>query len=253
MQPEMILIYITAFIFGLVIGSFVNVLIYRIPKKENIVTKHSHCMVCEHKLGWYDLVPLFSWLFLRGRCRYCKAKLSIQYPLVEFINGAGYLLIFILCGINITSVCYSIAFSMLVAISVIDWRTYEIPIGLNITIFVMGVINAAVNYNNILNYLIGMVCVSLFLLLLYMVTGGRGIGGGDIKLMAVAGLLLGWKNIILALVLGCIIGSIIHLTLMKVSNKGRVLAFGPYLSAGIVIAMLWGNRIVEWYVRIIFG
>ena len=248
-----ILIYITAFVFGIVIGSFVNVLIYRIPLNENIVTEHSHCMKCNHKLAWYDLVPLFSWVFLKGKCRYCKEKISIQYPLVELINGIGYVLIFLLCGINITSMLYAICFSMLVALSVIDWNTYEIPFGINVTIFVLGVINAAIHYNNIVYYLIGMACVSLFLLFLYIITGGRGIGGGDIKLMAAAGLLLGWKHIILALVLGCIIGSIIHIILMKVCDKGRMLAFGPYLSVGIVISMLCGEQLLNWYTGILFG
>ena len=133
-QGMRITVYILSFIFGIVIGSFVNVLIYRLPAHENIATEHSHCMSCNHKLRWYDLFPLFSWLFLRGKCRYCKAKISVQYPLVELINGIGYALIFILNGINVTSVCYALSFSMLVALSVIDWRTYEIPFGLNLSL-----------------------------------------------------------------------------------------------------------------------
>lgn len=244
------IIYIIVFIFGTVIGSFVNVLIYRLPKKENIVTTNSHCMSCNHKLAWYDLFPLFSYIFLGGKCRYCRTKLSVQYPLIELINGAGYVLIFVFNGINVTSGCYAIAFSMLVALSVIDWRTYEIPVGLNIAILVCGAVNLAFNYRNFLYYLIGMVCVSGFLYLLYLFTGGRGIGGGDIKLMFAAGLLLGWKHIILALILGCIIGSVIHIILMKVCDKGRMLAFGPYLSVGITISMLCGDQFLNWYLGI---
>uniref|UniRef100_UPI004025665D prepilin peptidase n=1 Tax=Eshraghiella crossota TaxID=45851 RepID=UPI004025665D len=125
-----------------------------------------------------------------------------------------------------------------------------IPFGLNIAILVFGIINMAFNYKNFLYYLIGMVCVSGFLLLLYLITKGRGIGGGDIKLMAAAGLLLGWKHIILALILGCIIGSVIHIILMKVSDKGRMLEFVPYLSVGIVISMLCGDRLLSWYLGI---
>lgn len=247
MRTEFIPIYITVFIFGLVIGSFVNVLIYRLPKHENFVTVNSHCMSCNHRLKWYDLVPLFSWIFLKGRCRYCGTSISKQYPIIEAINGAGYLLIFLINGISVASGCYCIAFSMLVALSVIDFRTYEIPLGLNITIAVCGIVNAAFDFDNIFYYLIGMVCVSGFLLLLFLVTKGRGIGGGDIKLMAAAGLLLGWKHIIIALIIGCVVGSIIHIILMKVSDKSRMLSFGPYLSVGIFIAMLWGNEIIAWY------
>lgn len=249
-QGLRIFIYILTFVFGIVIGSFVNVLIYRLPAHENIATENSHCMSCNHKLNWYDLFPLFSWIFLGGKCRYCKAKISVQYPLVELINGIGYALIFLCNGINVTSGCYAIAFSMLVALSVIDWRTYEIPFGLNIAILVCGIINLAFNYHDFLYYLIGMVSVSGFLYILYLLTGGRGIGGGDIKLMFAAGLLLGWKHIILALILGCIIGSIVHIILMKVCDKGRMLAFGPYLSVGITISMLCGNQLLNWYLGI---
>lgn len=253
MQAEILLIlYIMIFVFGIVIGSFVNVLIYRLPKNENIATKQSHCMNCGHKLKWYDLVPLFSWLFLRGKCRYCKDKISIQYPLVELINGIGYVLIFVVCGLNLSSILYSLCFSMLVAITVIDWRTYEIPLGLNIVILTLGIIQCILDYGNWKLYLIGMVSVSGFLFLLFVITGGRGIGGGDIKLMFAAGLLLGWKKIILALIIGCILGSIIHLILMKVSKKGRMLAFGPYLSAGILLAILFGEQLISLYIGTLF-
>ncbi|MGN0373890.1 MAG: prepilin peptidase [Butyrivibrio sp.] len=255
MQAEILLyimMYVLIFIFGTVVGSFVNVLIYRLPKKENIVVVNSHCMSCGHRLKWYDLVPLFSWMFLRGRCRYCGSKVSVQYPLVEAINGFGYVLIFLICGMNLSSILYVLCFSMLVAISVIDWRTYEIPFGLNVTIFVLGIIQCAVDYRNWPLYLIGMVGVSGFLLLLFIITGGRGIGGGDIKLMFAAGLLIGWKKSILALILGCIIGSVIHLILMKVSKKGRMLAFGPYLSAGILLAILFGDQLINRYMELFY-
>lgn len=246
------MLYIIIFIYGIVIGSFVNVLIYRLPLHENITTEHSHCMSCGHRLRWYDLVPLFSWVFLKGKCRYCKTKISAQYPVIEAVNGFGYVLIFLMNGLNFTSILYVLCFSMLTAITVIDWRTYEIPLGLNITILVLGAIHLALDYHNFLYYLIGMVSVSGFLFLLFIITGGRGIGGGDIKLMFAAGLLLGWKHIILALVIGCIIGSIVHLTLMRIKGKGRVLAFGPYLSIGIFTVMLFGDQILNWYIGLLF-
>ena len=253
MQAEILLIlYIVIFIYGIMIGSFVNVLIYRIPKRENIAIEHSHCMNCGHRLRWYDLVPLFSWVFLGGKCRYCKSKISIQYPLVEFINGVGYVLIFVMCGLNLSSILYSLCFSMLVAITVIDWRTYEIPLGLNIVILTLGVIQCILDYGNWKLYLIGMVSVSGFLFLLLLITAGRGMGDGDVKLMFAAGLLLGWKKIILALIIGCILGSIIHLILMKVSKKGRMLAFGPYLSAGILLAILFGDQLISLYIGTLF-
>jgi len=270
MLVEIILIHIFIFIFGTLIGSFTNVLIYRLPKHENFVTEASHCMSCGHRLKWYDLVPLFSWLFLGGKCRYCKTKISGQYPLVEAANGIGYVLIFLVGGHDsLTSILYCIlhclCFSILLTISVIDARTYEIPVGLNIAIGILGIIHLIIYitldvgpervsiYEHFYDYLIGAVCVSGFLLLLFIITGGRGIGGGDIKLMAAAGLLLGWKHIIPALMFGAILGSIIHIILMKVSDKDRKLAFGPYLSAGIVIMILVGDRLIDWYTALIWG
>ena len=237
------------FLYGIVIGSFLNVLIYRIPKKENIVTTRSHCMNCGYQLKWYDLVPLFSYLALGGRCRKCKAHISVQYPVIEALNGVLYLLVFWKYGMSVDSLVYCLLFSALLALSVIDFRTYEIPVGFNLFILALGLIHGAFHYTQWLDFLIGFLCVSVFLLILYYATGGRAIGGGDVKLMAVCGLLLGWELIIFAFLLGCIIGSVIHLIRMKVSGEGHVLAMGPYLSAGVAIAVLWGNEFLQWYLN----
>ena len=163
------------------------------------------------------------------------------------MNGIGYVLIFVINDINIDSILLCLFFSALVVLSVIDWRTYEIPIGVNITILVLGVLRSALDYHNIVSHLIGLVCVSAFLLLIGIISGGRAMGGGDVKLMAAAGLFLGWREVTLGFFLGCIIGSIIHLLLMKFAHKGRQLAFGPYLSAGMIIAMLFGDNLIKWY------
>lgn len=242
-----ILLYIMIFLFGIVIGSFLNVCIYRIPKKENIVKIRSHCMECNYQLKWYDLIPLFSYLVLGGRCRKCKTKLSVQYPLVEFMNGLLYILVVSVNGLSIESLLYCLMFSALVTLSVIDFRTYEIPLGINLFILTLGLIRVAIDYQNFLDYLIGFLSVSGFLYLLFLVTKGRGIGGGDIKLMAVSGLMIGWKCNLLALAFGCIIGSVIHIIRMKVSKEDHVLALGPYLSVGIMIAALWGEELLQWY------
>lgn len=246
-----ILLYIMIFLFGIVIGSFLNVCIYRIPKKENIVKIRSHCMECNYQLKWYDLVPLFSYLCLGGRCRKCKTKLSVQYPLVELLNGLLYVLVVAVNGLTIESLLYCLMFSALVTLSVIDFRTYEIPLGINLFILTLGLIRVALDYQNFLNYLIGFLSVSGFLYLLFLLTKGRGIGGGDIKLMAVSGLMIGWKCNLLALAFGCIIGSVIHVIRMKVSKEDHVLALGPYLSVGIMIAALWGYDLIEWYFAVI--
>ena len=157
-----ILLYIVVFLYGIVIGSFLNVLIYRIPKKENIVTTRSHCMNCGYQLKWYDLVPLFSYLTLGGRCRKCKAHISAQYPVIEALNGVLYLIVFWKYGMSVDSLVYCLLFSALLALSVIDFRTYEIPVGFNLFILALGLIHGIFHYTQWLDFLIGFLCVSVF-------------------------------------------------------------------------------------------
>ena len=246
-----IFLYIIIIFYGIVIGSFLNVCIYRIPKKENIVTKRSHCMSCGHQLQWYELVPLFSYLFLNGRCKNCKKKISVQYPLVEAVNGILYVIIFMYNGINVDSLLYCLLTSALLVLSIIDFRTYEIPLGINIFIITLGFIRCAYDYSNFLSHIIGFFAVSVFLYLIIIVTKGRGIGGGDMKLMAASGLLLGWKLVILSFLIGCILGAVIHIIRMKVSKCDHVLAMGPYLSMGIFLSMLFGNQMINWYLSLL--
>ncbi len=246
-----IMLYIVIFLYGIVIGSFLNVVIYRAPKKENMVTTRSHCMSCGYQLAWYDLIPLFSWLALGGKCRKCKTRISVQYPLIEGLNGLLYLAVFARYELSIDSLLYCLLFSALLALSVIDFRTYEIPVGFNYFILALGLVRVATDWNNWLDYLIGLISVSAVLYVLYIVSGGTAIGGGDVKLMAATGLLLGWKKNIFAFVLGCILGSVIHLIRMKVSKEGHQLAMGPYLAAGVAVSALWGDLFINWYIHII--
>lgn len=242
-----VIFYIMVFLFGIVIGSFLNVCILRIPIKESIAKDRSHCMSCGYQLKWYDLVPLFSYIFLRGKCRKCRAHISIQYPLVEALNGVLYVLVFFINGWSIDSMIYCLFTSALIVLSVIDFRTYEIPFGINLFILTLGLIHLVIHLGDWVNHLIGLVCVSGFLWILYQLSAGRAIGGGDIKLMAAAGLLLGWKMIILAFFLGCVLGSVIHIARMKISRESHVLAMGPYLAAGCFLALLWGVPFLNWY------
>lgn len=251
-MTEYTFFYTLVFLYGIMIGSFLNVCILRIPAGESIVTGRSHCDQCKKPIRWYDLIPVISYLILRGRCRYCKTKLSIQYPMIEALNGILYVLVFYCYGFQYLSVMYCLLISALLVLSVIDLRTNTIPFGINIVIFVIGLIRLVMDYNHFTNYLIGFVSVSGFLYLVYLITKGRGMGGGDIKLMAAAGLVLGWQLIILSLFLGCLYGSLIHPIRMKVSGQGRVLAFGPYLSAGIITSIYYGSQMINWYLSNFF-
>ena len=234
-------------VFGLCVGSFLNVLIYRIPKGEEFVKTPSHCMTCGHNLSWYENIPLISWLLQGCKCRACGVKLSAQYPIVEALNGAMWLLTGLLYrGDWLTVGLYCVLFSMLLVLSVIDWRTFTIPNGINLVIFLLGVVRLITDLDHWVSYVIGLVSVSLVFLLMHLATHGNGLGMGDVKLVAGAGLLLGWSSMLLAVVIGSLSGAIIHSVRMR-RGADRKLAFGPYLAAGIWIAALGGQQIVDAY------
>lgn len=245
-------IFILLFVLGCCVGSFCNVLIYRIPKEEEFVKTPSHCMSCGHELKWFELIPVVSWLLQKGKCRACGVKLSAQYPVVEALNGIMWLLTGILFrGDWLTVALYSVLWSMLMVLSVIDWRTFIIPNGINLVIFLLGVVRLVTDLGNWREYLIGMVSVALVFFLLHLATGGQGLGMGDVKLVAGAGLLLGWPKMLLAVLIGSLGGALIHMARMK-RGADRKLAFGPYLAAGIWLAALVGQPIINGYLSL-FG
>lgn len=243
----MILILPLVFIYGILVGSFLNVCIYRIPKHESIVTTPSHCMSCGYGLKWYDLVPVFSWLCLRGKCRKCKAPISVQYPIIEALNGILWVVVIAVCGMTVEGVLYCLFTSALIVLSVIDFRTYEIPFGINVFIAVLGAIRLVTDLSGWFLYVLGMVLVSGIFYIAYLVTKGRGMGGGDIKLMAAAGLLLGAPKVFLAMIVGCALAVVIHSIRMKVSGVEHKLAFGPYLAVGLFLSAVAGEPVISWY------
>ena len=247
-----IFLYIVIFLYGIVIGSFLNVLIFRIPKKENIV-QSSHCMSCGRKLGWRDMVPVFSYIMLRGRCRQCGAKISIQYPLIEALNGVLYVIVFMANGFTFSSVLYCLMTSALIVITVIDERTFRIPVSQNLFLGLLGIIMTVYDYRHIVSHLIGAFCVSLFLYGLYYFSSGKAIGGGDIKLMFAAGFLLGWKATVVGFFIGLILGGIYGVICLVRRSHGKNdhFAFGPFLSVGLAIALFCGNIIMNHYIDFI--
>lgn len=245
-------VLIMIFLLGLCVGSFCNVLILRIPREEEFVKTPSHCMTCGHELAWYELIPLVSWLIQGGKCRACGVKLSAQYPLVEALNGLMWLAAgLVFRGDWLTVALYCILFSMLLVLSVIDWRTFTIPNGINLVIFLLGVVRLVTDFENFGLYIIGMLSVSLIFLLLHVLTGGNGLGMGDVKLVGAAGLLLGWQKMLLAVLVGSLAGALIHSARMR-KGADRKLAFGPYLAAGIWFAALLGGPLITAYLSL-FG
>ena len=238
-------------IYGIIIGSFLNVCIYRMPRKEGVVLARSHCMTCGYQLKWYDLIPVISYISLFGKCRKCKTHISIQYPIIELLNGAAYLGIYVVMGLSIETVLVCLLFSALLVVFMTDIKHQIIPNEVVIFILLLGVVELIIT-GNYLYHIIGFFAVSVSLILLVVITR-KPMGMGDIKLMAAAGFFLGWDKIILALMIGAILGSVIGITLIllgKVKRKEPI-AFGPFLSVGIIIAALWGNQIIQLYITTI--
>lgn len=178
---------------------------------------------------------------------YVTHKISKKKKILILVNVLLYVIIYIIEGIQIESVLLAMMSSVLLALGLIDAFTFEIPLECNIIIGVLGICQIFLDRKNWLEYLIGAVTVSGIFLIVYLLTKGKGIGGGDIKLMAAAGLLLGWEKILLSLFIASIMGSVIHPALMKIKKKEKVLAFGPYLAAGIYISALLGEAMIHKY------
>ncbi len=210
-------------------------------------------MGCGYQLRWYDLVPLLSYIQLLGKCRQCKTKISIQYPLIELLNGAAYLGIYLYMGLSWWTLASCLMFSILLVIFFIDLRHMIIPNGLVISIMIIGVF-WTIYSGEYLSHVSGFFAVSLLLLLLAVVTKG-GMGMGDVKLMAASGLLLGWQNILLALMIGAVAGSIIGIGLIgfKVIQRKQPIPFGPFLTIGIMSAMIFGDAIIAWYLTTVLN
>ena len=226
------------FTIGIIIGSFLNVCIFRIPRREDIVYQRSRCPYCGRTLTWHELIPVASFVIQKGKCRGCGRKLSWQYPLIELANGCAYLLLVHVVGISPVSILYGLCVSALLVLAVIDFMTYEIPLGCNLFIGALGLIRLFLDLSNWQDYAAGFFAVSGIFVVLYFLTKGKGIGGGDIKLMAAAGLLLGCEKILFALAVGSGAALGVHAALMIRKKKGHMFAFGPYLAAGIFCSLM---------------
>lgn len=237
------------FLFGLTIGSFLNVCIFRIPQGISIIAPPSNCPQCSQRLRVLDLIPVISYLFLRGKCRYCGMPISLRYPLVELCCGVGFFVLYLQFGLTIQCLMAIVLFSGLVVCSLIDLDYQIIPDRVNLVLFLAGFLLLSLQSTALLvNGLIGAV-VGFGVLFLIAVASKGGMGGGDVKLAAVLGLYLGWSNILLALFLSSLIGSIVGLTWAAIKRKNlkTALPFGPFLSIASMIVILWGQEILNWY------
>lgn len=255
-----VLIMVFIFLLGIVIGSFLNVCIYRIPKEESIAAGGSACQSCGTKLTAIDLIPVVSYFVLRGKCRKCKAKISPQYPIIEIITGIIYLLLYLKFGLSWLLPIYMGLTALLIVITLIDFRHMIIPNGLVIAGLVIGAAQLAASifttgiFESWSVYAIGFFAggLPLFLIagLCTYILKKDAIGGGDIKLMAMAGLILGWKLIIPAYFIGIVVGAVISIVLLASGKKkrGDEIPFGPFLCFGIAVSMFFGSEIIKWYI-----
>jgi len=243
---------ITAFVFtlGLLIGSFLNVCIYRIPENISVAKGYSFCPTCKNRIQPYDLIPLVSYLFLKGSCRYCKSRISVKYPLVELFTGLLFLLVYFQFGLTPFAGLVALLVSVLVVVTFIDLKYQIIPDGLVLIVFFAGIPAAFLSGLSPWEHVIGFFAVSVLLLIIALLSNG-GMGGGDIKLMAAAGLFLGWKLILLSLMIASVVGAIVSvgLLLLKKADRKSMVPFGPFLSIGILLSVLYGNAIIVWYLN----
>ncbi|GAB6274672.1 MAG: A24 family peptidase [Peptococcaceae bacterium] len=237
------------FILGLITGSFFNVCIYRLPRKESVVFPPSRCPLCQMRLAPRDLVPLFSYLWLKGRCRYCKGRISWHYPAVELLTGLLFIVLYVHFGLNLLLVKYLILICFLMVISFIDLKHYLIPDQLILLMLGTGILLNFFTRELPISSILWGVLVPAGMLFLLAVLSKGGMGGGDIKLAGAAGLFLGWPQSLLALLLASFLGSIFGLTLLifRLKKRKDPLPFAPFLSGGIVLTVFFGQNLLKWY------
>ena len=255
------LFYIFIFLFGLCIGSFLNCFIYRLEQNKTMAGR-SFCPHCKHTLSFKDLFPVFSFLFLKGKCRYCHKKISIQYPIVEISTGLIFLLILnfkfsilndfsFLNFLNLAFLFY--VSSALIIVFIYDLKHYLIPDEVLFPAIVISLIYNIIIWQNMLNVLLAVIIAFGFFLFIFLISNGKWMGFGDVKLSILMGLLLGFPNVLVALFLAFFFGAIIGVILMILEKKGlkSEIPFGPFLIIGTFMAMFFGNQMVQWYLSLI--
>jgi len=253
---------ISIFIFGLIIGSFLNCVIWRLYKEESFIGGKSYCLHCHHSLGLWDLFPILSYLFLRGKCRYCKGNISIQYPLVELLTATIFSLIYLHFGIiSLSLIFWLIMTALLIIIFVFDLKYFIIPdeviypaIFLSIAWILYSFFSGMINSQEVILIIITSLGASFFFYLLWFFSKGMAMGFGDVKLALLIGLLLGFPNAIVGIFLGFLLGAIIGsaMVFLKKKGMGSEVPFAPFLVVGIIITFFYGNRIVDWYLSLSF-
>lgn len=253
MESILIFLYVYAFVVGSCIASFINVVIYRVPLGLSVAKGRSFCPQCHHQLHALDLIPIVSYMFLGGRCRYCHAKIPVRDTLLEILGGLLGMLCFYRFGIDGMTLLSFVFAMVLLAIAMIDLDTMIIPNELIICCLILVVLSIPLMEMSILDRLIGFLIVSVPMYLLNLVIPDC-FGGGDIKLLAVCGLLMGWQNLLVGMFIAIILagGYATYLLVTHKANRKTHMAFGPYICIGVFTALLYGQEILNMYLGL-FG
>lgn len=254
------------FLLGLAVGSFLLVVVDRLPRGESFFKGRSHCDHCKHTLSWKDLVPFFSFVFLNGRCRYCHKSLSIYYPLVELLTGILFVITYIAISHQSTyyllHTTYYIATLLyflfitcvLIVIFFTDLKSGIIPFPIVFPAIALVLLYILLTTDYMLpNHIFSALSAFLFFLILFLITRGRGMGFGDVVLAFFMGLLLGFPSIIVAFYIAFLTGTFISLILIIGKKKrffGSTIPFGPFLIFGTYIAMFWGDKLIDYFWRL---
>jgi prepilin signal peptidase PulO-like enzyme (type II secretory pathway) len=267
------LLYTGVFVLGLIVGSFINCVVYRLHTKKSFVRGRSFCPHCKKQILWYDNIPVLSYLLLKAKCRFCKKSISIYYPIVELTTAILFLIVFIATPVSLTNLAVFLilllrnwAFTfILIVIFLYDLKFYLILDKITLpAILIALLINLAlfltkhdVEYSllNILgNYLLAALVCGGFFMIQFIISKGKWIGGGDIRLGFLMGLMLGWPNILIALAIAYMLGSLVGILLILLGKKTikSQIALGTFLSLGTFIALIWGKQLIDWYLGITF-
>ena len=249
------MVIVLIFIFSILVASFYNVCIHRMIINQSVVFPSSYCPSCHHPLKPLDLIPIFSYIFLLGRCRYCKGRISLRYFMVEIITPILAIFLYGIYGVSWQFIGYFVLASLLIITSFIDIEQQIIPnkiIGYGL---ILGILFSLTGitvglFDAVLGFLVGAGSLFLIALISLQILGKEGMGGGDIKLLGVIGLFLGWKMTLLTLLRSIYIGGVfsILVLLFKIKKRGDYIPFGPFISLASIITILWGKDIVAWYI-----
>ncbi|GAB6156875.1 A24 family peptidase [Desulfotomaculum varum] len=246
-------IYVLWFILGLITGSFLNVCIVRVPLGQSVVTSPSHCFSCGTRLRPRDLIPLASFIILRGKCRYCGAGIAWHYPVVELTGGLLFTAVMYYWGLSWQAAAMLVFFSLLLVVAVIDLQHQIIPDGILLAGALLGIPFLYLQGPALLkDGMAGLLAAGILMLAIALLARG-GMGGGDIKLAAVMGLFLGLKQVAVALLIAFLLGGTTGLILLATGRKGRKdpIPFGPFLALGSLIAAVAGEQLAAWYINLL--